>query len=84
MSRVRANSSGTSFKTGGGFVASKSFGDLNMSMSMMSTDGDEDHGSEDEEESFRARSKERIGKRVVSEGHRRPSDEEDPSMWDNR
>lgn len=82
MSRVRANSSGTSFRTSGNVNTSKSFGDLNMSMSTMPTDG-EDRGSDEEDEHAQAR-RERLGKRVVSEGHRRQSEDEDLGMWDNR
>jgi len=80
MSRVRANSSGTNFQTGN-VVGSKSFGDLNMSMSSMSTGNDEEE-LETEESPIPPWSK-RQNKRVVSEGFSKASDEED-GMWDNR
>lgn len=80
MSRVRANSSGTNFQTGNA-IGSKSFGDLNMSMSTMSTGNDEEE-LEYEEGPVPPWAK-RPSKRVVSEGFGRGSDEED-GMWDNR
>mgnify|MGYP006876478226 CR=1 FL=1 len=87
MSRVRANSSGTNFKPGGHVVGSRSFGDLNLSMSMASIDPQVPERSrsrdrpavpgDDENEGMNR------GKRIVSEGQGRASDDEG-SMWDNR
>jgi hypothetical protein len=85
MSRVRANSSGTSFKAGQGVGPSKSFGDLShtaLGMSLM-TDASEDGAVETED---RGRDNGKGGwKRVVSEGMaRRPSEDNEDTIWDNR
>lgn len=81
MSRVRANSSGTAFQSGSNVASSKTWGDLSVSalgMSTLDTDGDE-------ESSVIDGLRNREGwKRVVSEPHRRGSNEGDETMWDNR
>ena len=82
MSRVRAKSSATSFKTGMIMTPSKSWGDLG---GRGVNEEQESNLQADEDEPAGDTLIRRDGwKRVVSAGHRRAGEEVDDSLWDNR